>query len=235
MMKYCLTLILVVFSLQQAVALRESASSFDEPLEKNYAALRQDCQRFLKRMKDFDVRAEMKTGGYLLQGADIQSFEQASKNLAKFLPDPVEKNLVLYMALRFGGQYFKPSLESAADFVQGFVRYFDRDHKQDLLHMEKDKFLLVAAALSSGAMRIDDEAIKSAVKMVNVDPENFKNEFVPQELLLTKEGEALRTVFGKMGQRIKELTPVLQSLPDADLNSIFEALTRFKTFLSRNA
>jgi hypothetical protein len=111
------------------------------------------------------------------------------------------------------------------------VRYLqDPEHQATLLRLKKDKFLLAAAALSSGASYIDEEAIRNAVAMVTIDSKNFKNSFVPQEFPLIKEGEALRAVFTKMGRRISESTPVLKSLPDSDLKRFFSSFRKLRAF-----
>lgn len=225
MVKHYFLIILLIFSLHQAVALSDET---EVPVEQNYKALQRDCREFLEKMKDFNITAEMKTGGYSPQSAAIQSFEEASRTLAQFLPDPIEKNLILCMALRFGGQHFKPSLENATEFVRGFVGYFqDPNRGADLLQLDKHKFLFVTAALSSGAPYIDEKMISHAVEIVKVAPENFKDEFVP-EFPLTKEGEALRAVFGKMSQRLKQSNGVLESLPKADRESVFKVFERLK-------
>jgi hypothetical protein len=229
MVKYFFLLLLLVFSFQPAFALKDE----DEfPVEKNYMALRKDCQMFFEKMRTFSVKNEMKRVGYSLQDSGLESFKQASESLGQFLQNPLEKNLVLSMALRFGGQHIKPSLENATDFIQGFVRYLrDPDHKMALLQ-EKDKFLLVATALSTGASpTIDEASIKKTTQIVNRSLEEFKKYFIPGQSM-GRDGVALSAISRHMSDSLKESDALLKTLTDRDLETILDTLGRLKKFLS---
>jgi hypothetical protein len=229
MMKYCLTLIVLIFSLQQALALR---GEDDLPFEKNFTALQGDCQRLFERMKAFDVGAEMRLVGYSRQDSGLKSFEQASGSLDQFLQDPTEKNLILSMALKFGRQNFAPSLENATDFVQGFVRYLQDPHHKRTLLQERDKFLLVVAALSTGASpTIDNESIEKTMQIVDRSLEDFKKHFFSEKAMET-DGVALSAISRHMSASLKESDPLLKTLTDRDLTTILDTLGRLKKFLS---
>ncbi len=228
-MKYIVSILLLIFSVQQTFALKGE----DELLsEKNYTALRKDCQRFFQKMKTFDVSTEMRLVGYSLQDSGLKSFEQASGSLDQFLPGLEEKNLVLSMALKFGGQHLRPSLENATDFIRGFVRYLgDPDHSRALLQ-ERDKFLLVVTALSTGASpTIDDDSIQKAKKIVDGSLENFKKHVLPDRSM-EMDGVALSVISRHMSASLKESDTLLKALTDRDLGTILDTLGRLKKFLS---